>query len=216
MSAAEPTVFWSPDIDHLLAKWCDHAKCYEWMHAEAFSLYDTRARIFMIGINCLTAASGVSNVIAGGVSVGGFQVSWLFGGISIFVSTLNILQDKLGYAAGAILHQRLASDWATIRTEIEEVLTIPYGSRKDCKTFLKFIKGDINLAQKAIMIPEDIRAACLEKFKKIAGFDIPDICGQMERTEIHIVQPPALADPRLLIGNSATGSTHEPITIMNV
>ena len=204
---------WTPEIDRLLAKWCDHAKCYEWMHAEAFSLFERRARTFMVGINCLTAVSGVSNVIAGGYSFGGFQVAWVFGGISIFVSTLNILQDKLGYAARSILHQRLAADWATIRTEIEEVITIPYEGRKDCKTFLKFIKADINAAQKATMIPEAIRDACMEKFKAIQGFDIPDICGQMEHTEPYAAAAVALTNPLLLSGR--TGSTQEPMVIMD-
>lgn len=204
---------WTPEIDRLLAKWCDHAKCYEWMHAEAFSLFERRARTFMVGINCLTAVSGVSNVIAGGYSFGGFQVAWVFGGISIFVSTLNILQDKLGYAARSILHQRLAADWATIRTEIEEVITIPYEGRKDCKTFLKFIKADINTAQKATMIPEAIRDACMEKFKAIQGFDIPDICGQVEHTEPYAAAAVTLTNPLLLSGR--TGSTQEPMVIMD-
>lgn len=204
---------WTPEIDRLLAKWCDHAKCYEWMHAEAFSLYDTRARTFMVGINCLTAVSGVSNVIAGGITVGGFQIAWLFGGISIFVSTLNILQDKLGYAASSILHKRLASDWGSIRAEIEGVIIVPYAGRKDCKTFLKFIKADINAAQKeASAIPEIIRDACLEKFSKIQGFDIPDICGQMEHTEVYLAPEELL--PRLVMGRSG-GSTQEPITRIN-
>jgi hypothetical protein len=186
----ETKVTWSPEIDRLLAKWCDHAKCYEWMHAEAFSLYDARARNFMIGINCLTAISGVSNVIAGGYSFDGFQVGWVFGGISIFVSTLNILQDKLGYAAAALKHKGLAADWATIRTEIEEAIIIPYGARKDCKTFLKFIKADINEAQKeGSIIPEKIREACLAKFDAIRGFDIPDICGQVEHTSVYGGEP---------------------------
>jgi hypothetical protein len=212
MSEGHP-MQWTPEIDRLLAKWCDHAKCYEWMHAEAFSEFERKARTFMVGINCLTAVSGVSNVIAGGYSFGGFQVAWLFGGISIFVSTLNILQDKLGYAARSILHQRLAADWATIRTEIEEVITIPYGGRKDCKTFLKFIKTDINTAQKATMIPETIRDRCLEKFKAIEGFDIPDICGQMEHTEPYAAAAVTLANPLLVSGR--TGSTQEPMVIMD-
>jgi hypothetical protein len=188
-------VAWSPEIDRLLAKWCDHAKCYEWMHAEAYSLFDARARGFMIGINCLTAVSGISNVIVGGYSFDGFQISWVFGGISIFVSTLNILQDKLGYAAAALKHKGLAADWATIRTGIEEAIMIPYGSRKDCRTFLKFIKADINEAQKeGSIIPEKIREECLAKFEAIRGFDIPDICGQVEHTSFYM---PDSAEPLL-------------------
>jgi len=167
----------------------------------------------MVGINCLTAVSGVSNVIAGGITIGGFQVAWLFGGISIFVSTLNILQDKLGYATSSILHKRLAADWANIRTQIEEVITVPYANRKDCKTFLKFIRADINEGQKeGSSIPEVIRDACMEKFNKIQGFDIPDICGQMEHTEVYLA--PEEPFPRV-IGKSGALSTQAPIAIMN-
>jgi len=198
---------WSPSSDELLAKWCDHAKCYEWMHAEAFSDFERRARTFMISINCLTAVSGLSNVIAGGITVGSFQLAWLFGGISLFVSTLNILQDKLGYAAKATLHERLASDWSTIRSKIEEVLSIPYAGRKDYKTVMKYIRNDIAIAQKAIMIPEAIRDACLDKFKAIEGFDIPDICGQMEHTEPYTATTTV---PLLRVG-----SIQEPMVIMN-
>jgi hypothetical protein len=205
------TVDWSADIDRVLAKWCDHAKCFEWMHAEAFSLYDTRARSFMIGINCLTALSGVSNIITGATTVGGFQIAWLFGGISIFVSTLNIVQDKLGYATLAVLHQRLSSHWSTIRMEIEGILMLPYSGRKDCRTFMKFIKNDINTAQKdGSLIPEAIRDACLEKFKIIPKFEIPDICGQMEHTEVQVMPPHLLRS-----GSIGSALTQQPMVIMD-
>ena len=85
---------WSPNIDTMLASWCDHAKCYEWMHTESFSLYDARSKNFMIAINTLTAISGVSNIIAGGYAVNGFQIAWIFGGISIAASTLNMLPQN--------------------------------------------------------------------------------------------------------------------------
>ena len=32
------TFSWSPEIDYLLATWCDKAKCFEWMHTEAFAI----------------------------------------------------------------------------------------------------------------------------------------------------------------------------------
>jgi hypothetical protein len=38
------------------------------------------------------------------------------------------------------------------------------------------------------MIPEAIRDACLEKFNKIEGFELPDICGQLEHTEVYTAE----------------------------
>jgi hypothetical protein len=130
-------------------------------------------------------------MIAGGLNLDGFQLAWIFGGISIASSTLNILQDKLGYQASSQLHKKLASDWSSIVTKIEEVITIPYAGRKDCKTFLRYVKADLN---KAIMdgsslIPKRIRSECYEKFSSIPDFDIPDICGKMEHTRIFVSRP---------------------------
>ena len=185
------TLNWSPNIDQMLATWCDNAKAFEWMHTQAFSLFDKRSRSFMITVNCLTAISGLSNVIAGGYNVNGFQLAWIFGGLSIAVSTLNILQDKLGYMASSNIHLKLASDWSSIKAKIEEVISIPYSGRRDCKTFLKYIRDDIGKATAGgnSIIPEHIRKECYEKFKDIQDFDLPDICGKVEHTKIFVSEP---------------------------
>lgn len=182
------SVMWDESIDTMLASWCDNAKCYEWMHTEASSIFDSTSRTFMIVINSLTAISGLSNVIAGGFTVDGFQIAWLFGSISIFASTLNLLQDKLGYQQSAVIHRKLAQQWASIRLAIEEVIRIPYQGRKDCKTFLKYVRLDINKATQegSSIIPKEIRLACFSKFHSIEKFDIPDICGNMEHTKVFI------------------------------
>ena len=183
----EESLKWDASIDTLLAGWCDNAKCFEWMHSESSSLYEKRSKVFMITSNCVTAIAGISNVIAGSYAIDGFQISWFFGGLSILVSTLNVIQDKLGYAQRAILHNKSASAWSMIRSKIEETVTVPYSARKDCKTFMKYIKADINTAMlDNSIIPAHIKKACYEKFKEIEKFDIPDICGQVEHTKVYI------------------------------
>jgi len=182
---------WTPSIDLMMAKWCDEAKCFEWMHIETFSYYEYRSRIMIIASNILTAVSGLSNVIAGSATVNGFQLSWIFGSLSITVSITNMLQEKLGYSTKAICHNQFSIQWGSIRRKIEEELQIPPESRKDCKTFLKYIRQDINQVSIAgnSMIPEDIRNRCFQKFNSIPEFDIPDICGQMEHTRIYVKSP---------------------------
>lgn len=182
----QPHIAWDARIDLLLAEWCDNAKCFEWMHSESHSIYDKFSKRFMIVTNCLTAVAGLGNVISGGTRIDGFELAWLFGSISIFVSTMNILQDKLGYQQRSIIHQGIASDWSIITTKIQEILTIPYSARKDCKTFLKYLKADMNKAslEGNSMIPKHVREACYNKFKDVEGFNIPDICGEMEHTKV--------------------------------
>ena len=179
---------WSPEIDIMLAEWCDQAKCFEWMHTTAHSQFDKKARIILITSNVLTAVSGLSNVIAGSSSINGFQLAWIFGSLSIFVSISNMLQEKLAYNTSAVEHRQYAISWGTARRKIEEELVIPQSSRKDCKTFLKYLRQDINQVsmEGSTKIPQKIRQLCFDKFSKIPDFDLPEICGEMEHTKVYI------------------------------
>jgi hypothetical protein len=183
-----PILQWSNEIDILLASWCDNAKCFEWMHGETSIDYLKKSKIFMVVINLLTALSGLSNIIAGNIVINGFQLIWVFGSISILTSTLNILQDKLAYLPLAESHRKFASQWSVIISKIEEVVALPPGARRDCKTFLRYIKADIN--QVTIdgnnLIPKNIRDACYEKFKNIPDFELPEIVGVVSHTKIYI------------------------------
>jgi len=182
---------WSPSIERMLIRWCDQAKCFEWMHTEAYAFCDTRSRAIIIASNVLTAVAGLSNVIAGGSIVNGFQLAWVFGSLSIFISITNMLQEKLAYTTRATEHRQYSIQWGTVRRKIDEELSIPPDSRKDCGTFLKYLRQDINQVSMDgnTKLPENIRAACYEKFSKIPNFDIPDICGQMEHTQIYSELP---------------------------
>ena len=179
---------WSASIEQMLARWGDQAKCFEWMHTEARSKYSNKAKIIMITSNILTAFSGLSNVIAGGSIINGFQLAWAFGSLSILVSISNMLQEKLAYTTKSVDHQQFSVQWGAIRRKIEEELSIPPDARKDCGTFLKYLRQDINQVSVAgdARIPECIRDACYEKFSKVPNFELPDICGQMEHTRIYI------------------------------
>ena len=193
-------MLWTPQIEKMLARWCDQAKCFEWMHGEAYSMFDKRSKAVMLTSNILTAISGLSNVIVGGESIDGFKMAWVFGGLSIAISITNMLQEKLGYVTRAANHNHLCSQWGIIRRKIEEEIGIPAASRKDCRTFLKYIRLDINQASidGNTIIPKSIRERCYDKFKTIPDFDIPDICGQLEHTKIYVeVVGESLSEPFL-------------------
>jgi hypothetical protein len=99
-----------------------------------------------------------------------------------------MLQDKLGYQQNSELHKRLSATWGLIRSKIEEMIMLPPSARRDCKTFIKMIKTDINQASADgnSLIPQIVKDECYEKFKGIQNFDIPDICGQMEHTQVYL------------------------------
>lgn len=180
---------WSVSIDTMLARWCDQAKCFEWMHAQASTMFGRRGLGLSIISNSLTAVAGVSNVIAGNNTVHGVPLSWIFGGLSVMISISNMLQEKLAYAKRCAEHQQASLQWGVIRRKIEEEVSFPYHSRKNCSAFLKLIREDINRATTDVgngQIPEWIRQECFNRFSIIAEFDVPDICGQMEHTKIYV------------------------------
>jgi len=182
-------IVWDPSVELMLARWCDEAKCFEWMHTEAFTYYDKWARRLIITTNTLIALSGISNVVAGDVVINDyFKLSWLFGGLSVIISITNMLQEKLAYAAKAIEHDHRAIQWNNISRKIEEQISVPPESRKDCGTFLKYLRVDLNNVSMTgnSLIPEEIRMACNEKFGKIQDFELPEICGKMEHTKVYI------------------------------
>jgi hypothetical protein len=194
-------VQWTTSIEMLLAKWCDEAKCFEWMHMEAYHYYDVKSRILIITSNVLTSVSGLVNLIVGGVTTqGGFQTAWIFGTISIIISITNMLQEKLSYTTLATEHKNYSMLWGIIRRKIEEELVIPPSSRKQCSAFLKFVREDINKVSLDgnTKIPEPIRKACLEKFGKIGKFEVPDICGRMEHTVVYVAPADHISTPLLL------------------
>lgn len=186
--APDKKVKWTRSIELTLARWCDQAKCFEWMHAEAFSMYDRKSRIIMIASNLLSAVSGLVNVIAGSSSLNGIPLAYVFGSLSITVSITNMLQEKLAYGKSAIEHRQFAAMWGVIRRKIEEEVSVPPESRKECGTFLKFLRQDINKVSMdgSAQIPEYIRDSCFEKFSNIPNFELPDICGQMTHTKVYV------------------------------
>jgi len=178
---------WSHSIEKMLAEWCDEAKAFEWMHTESYSYFDKRARVLTITSNVFTAITGLSNVIAGSIAINGFQLGWVFGSLSIIISITNMLQEKLAYNTRSVEHRNFSVAWGVVRRKIEEEVGIPPDARKECKTFMKYLRQDIN--QVSIdgnaKIPKFIRDLCYRRFSKIQDFTLPDICGELEHTKIY-------------------------------
>ena len=198
-------VQWTLSIEEMLARWCDQAKCFEWMHTEAYSYFEKRSRVITIASNVLTAISGLSNVIAGGTVIDGFQLAWVFGSLSIIVSITNMLQEKLAYNTSATEHRQFSILWGIIRRKIEEEVSIPPESRKECGTFLKYLRQDINQVsiEGNTKIPKAIRDNCYTKFSKIPEFDVPDICGEVEHTKVYIKSPLSITEKLLTTTDSS-------------
>lgn len=209
---------WTPSIDTMLANWCDQSKSFEWMNTEAYSRYSVRSTAMSITVNVAIALSGVANLIVGSAQIVDTVVppSTILGCISITISIISMLEDKFDWITMANNFKQASVQWSNISRKLEEQLAVPPAGRKDCSTFLKYIKQDITVVSSTnYMIPKDIRTKCMEKFSKIPGFDVPDICGQVEHTLVYVEPPPPLQVPLLssntiTIKNAIEPDTHVP------
>jgi hypothetical protein len=184
-----PGLQWTPAIDTMLANWCDQSKSFEWMNTEAYSRYSVRSTGMSITVNIAIAMSGVANLIVGSAQLTNTSVppSTILGCVSIAISIISMLEDKFDWITMANNFKQSSVLWSNISRKLEEQLAVPPSGRKDCSTFLKYIKQDITAVSSTnYMIPKDIRTKCMEKFGKIPKFDVPDICGQVEHTSIYV------------------------------
>lgn len=184
----QPGLQWTSSIEKMLANWCDQAKSFEWMNNEAYAKYNKLSTGMSITVNTAIALSGIANLIVGSTSTpGGIPPSTILGCVSIGISIISMLQDKFDWLTMSNNFRNASVKWSNIIRKIEEQLSIPPASRKDCGTFLKYIKQDINeVSETNYMIPTYIRDKCFNKFSEIPNFDLPDICGQVEHTTVYV------------------------------
>ena len=196
----EAPMEWTEEIETLLASWCDHAKCYIWMHGRALDIAERRVFYYIWTYHILSTIAGLSNIMAGDLMLGAFKVAWFFGGLTILLTSLSLLQEKLGLNERVLNHRKLGLQALTIKMKLEEILSLPREVRGDCRTFMRYIKNDINatMVEKNATIPRGIREACLLEFRGKEGFDIPDVCGQVEHTKVFGFKKP-LQQPLLSI-----------------
>ena len=190
-SDTQPGLQWNKTIDKMMANWCDQSKSFNWMHTQAYSRYSKRAIGMNIGTNIFISLTGLANLILGSTLPDPMTSSMVFGCISILVGITKMIQEQFNWTTLANDFKRSAEQWDIITRKIQEQLLIPQSCRKDCATFLKYIKQDINNASITnTIIPKDIRDKCKELLGQIKDFDIPDICGQIEHTIIYVADEP--------------------------
>ena len=182
-----PGLQWTPAIDRMLANWCDQAKSFNWMHGQAYSRYSKRSTAMNISTNIAISLVGIVNLALASSQVEPMTTSMVTGSVSVAIGIIKMIQEQFNWMVLSSKYKQSADKWGIITRKIEEQVVIPYSGRKDCGTFLKYIKQDINNASDTnALIPRDIREKCIDKFGKIKDFDIPDICGQVEHTVIYV------------------------------
>jgi hypothetical protein len=203
-----PGLQWTAQIDMMLANWCDQAKSFTWMHGQAYSRYSRRSAAMNICTNIAISLVGIVNLALASSQIEPMTTSIVTGSVSIGIGIVKMIQEQFNWTSLASDYKHSAAKWDHISRKIQEQVVLPYVGRKDCGTFLKYIKQDINEASDTnTIIPRDIRNKCNDKFSKIPSFDVPDICGQVEHTSVYTEDPLQPLKVPLLTDNNVNGQT---------
>jgi hypothetical protein len=208
-----PGLQWTPQIDTMLANWCDQAKSFNWMHTHAYSRYSKRSTAMNICTNIAISLVGIVNLALASSQIEPMTTSMVTGSVTVGISIVKMIQEQFNWTSLASDYKHSATKWDRISRKIQEQIVLPYAGRKDCGTFLKYIKQDINEASDTnTIIPKDIRNKCNDKFSKIDHFDVPDICGQVEHTTVYVEEPlhPLTLKVPLLTDTNANADTDAP------
>lgn len=179
---------WEPGIVALLENWTDNAKCYEWMHETAQARYSLVNTVVMTVTGVASAAAGLSNTVVSAMAdKSGFSASWIFGIMSVAQSFFMVFINEVGFKRRAERHGHYANEWRGLKFQLESELKRPVGARADCSSFVNIVRKRMEQisSESDNMIPMTIRAACAKKFSAIEGFDVPEICGDMEHTQAY-------------------------------
>jgi len=208
-----PGLQWTPQIDRMLANWCDQAKSFNWMHTHAYSRYSKLSTAMNVGTNIAISLVGVVNLALASSQIEAMTTAMVTGSVSVGIGIIKMIQEQFNWTSLASDYKHSATKWDHISRKIQEQVVLPYTGRKDCGTFLKYIKQDINEASDTnTILPKDIRNKCNDKFGKIPDFDVPDICGQVEHTTVYIPDTSTLQVPLLsnTNNNNAVPDTNHP------
>jgi len=198
----------------MLANWCDQAKSFNWMHTHAYSRYSKRSTAMNICTNIAISLVGIVNLALASSQIEPMTTSIVTGSVSVGIGIIKMIQEQFNWTSLASDYKHSATKWDHISRKIQEQVVLPYAGRKDCGTFLKYIKQDINEASDTnTIIPKDIRNNCNDKFGKIPDFDVPDICGHVEHTVVYIPDPTSALQVPLLSttsNNNAERDSNSP------
>lgn len=178
------------DEKDLLVSICDRAKCYRWMHENAYNLFWWIYTGFMVPIIVMSTVAGTGNFALARfsaedqpymqISIG--VVSLTAGVLSTILQFLKITENLEGYRQAYLSWGKLARI-----VELELVKNHPESG----KAFLDQVMSEFD---RLMEISPTLPKRVIERFKvEIDHTDplliVPDICGTINHTTLQFTQP---------------------------
>jgi hypothetical protein len=186
-------ITWTDTSEELIASWGDIASCYKWMHDQAFRKYDKISWRMMIPVAILSTVTGSLNMSMPVLVPENFVETGnkILGAVSIITGIITSLQSIFRFAQLSENHSNAANGWGKLERNIRIELRIDRKNRKDADNFLKICRADYDrLLESSPPIPKEIIQMFNQKFANIEHLVIPDVCGNLEHTQVNRPPPP--------------------------
>jgi hypothetical protein len=180
---------WTKPQEELMATWGDIAACYRWMHDKADKHFTFLNMSMSIPIIILSTLTGTANFgidsIVGDNPTHKKYASFVIGSVSLIAGILGTLSNFLRFAQYQESHRVAGVSWGKFQRLIAVELAIHPNDRADCMDFLKICRAELDrLIEQSPAIPTSIVHAFEKKFGKIESIQKPEICGDIDHTQV--------------------------------
>jgi len=181
---------WSEEQEKLLAKWCDYAACYRWLHDRSekkFSVYNNSITIPVIILSTITGTASVGLTgLVGDIPNGEKYGQITIGIVALFTGILTTLGNFFRYAQNSEAHRVSAVSWGKFNRLIAVELAQKPDDRLDSLDFLGICRQDLDrLIEQSPQIPDSIILSFEKEFEHEQDLHRPDICNNIEHTTVY-------------------------------
>jgi hypothetical protein len=180
---------WTKEQEKLMADWSDIAACYRWLHDRSEKMFHKGNLSITLPVIILSTLTGTANFalqsIFGDNEESKKYASFGIGATSILAGILTTVGNYLRYAQLEEAHRLGSISWGKFQRLIAVELALHPNERMDSLDFLKICRNELDrLIEQSPPIPTKTITEFEHKFGSIKDLKKPDVCGQIERTQV--------------------------------
>lgn len=170
----------------ILVKICDWAKCFRWMHEQAYNVYWWIHVCFMVPVIILSTVAGTGNFALSKFSgEDAMTAAMVIGVLSLVAGMMSTILQFLKVVENLEAYRQAFLSWGQMARDIEYELAKAPAKRQPSLDFMEKIATDYNrLAEISPVIPDRVKA----RFHRLMATSgdpqlmLPDICGGLRHT----------------------------------
>lgn len=177
---------YTDEEEQILVKICDWAKCFRWMHEQAYNVYWWIHVSFMVPVIILSTVAGTGNfALSKFEGEAAAIMPMVIGVLSLTAGTMSTILQFLKVVENLEGYRQAFLSWGQMARNIEYELAKAPSKRAPSLEFMEKVATDYNrLAEISPVIPDRVKR-WFSEFMLAAGdpeLMLPDICGGLRHT----------------------------------